>query len=59
MQHEHREYSLQNLPLDKMNCARKDGSTSAAVAMASITDPVKQLTVLGAIFGSNMFRFWI
>lgn len=59
MQNEHREYNLQNLPLDRMNCARKDGSTSAAVAMASTTGPIKQLTMFGAMFVSIVFKFWI
>lgn len=43
MQHEHREYNLQNLPLEKMNCVIKSYEstrTSASTTAVSFSTPM-------------------
>lgn len=48
MQHEHREYSLQNLPLDRMKCVRKagDAASNTAVSVAASALPPLSAVVL-------------
>ncbi|GLV32826.1 uncharacterized protein CBL_00467 [Carabus blaptoides fortunei] len=45
MQHEHREYSLQNLPLDRMKCVRKAGDAASNTA-ASVAETALPLSVV-------------